>query len=1062
MTKKQTFIYKAVVVVAGALAALAMIFATLGPVSVHAVSDGSYDLTTDPGASTSVTINGAIWEIFNTADPTGSGVFEAFLRVQASPHEQGYNTDGRPLQYDETKSATFTHSFLLSDVPQIMVGGVMYREFQVDINENNGSPDWYLSLDEFQVWTTNDPNLLGYSHPGNSLGQGFFPDGIGTGQAKLVYDLDDDGNTYIKMDYRANAGSGKRDYRVFVPESAFAGKDLDYVVLFTHHGHAGLPGYDSDDGFEEWGVAVYPQIPDTRVQISTSDADDIVVEGQTIDLTVTETNTGVAPLYNVHVTVTYDSTTLVTLTDATALESITTDNVLEVGETWTWNASTNNELNDFAVNTTTTFTASGYGTTKEHGGGPGNIIVQPPDNPGELDHITIYALSTDVGISANPSLVIAANSTDLTVTEANDGSVDLINVSVVVKKDATTIATLTAANTHTGDSTDPGVLNPGETWTWTATGVLALNDVLVSGHTTFSADASVEFNGVTFTSANDADELASTTVDILSTDVSITPSATTVVAGQTIDLTITETNDGSVALTGISVAVKKDGVTFSTLTSSNPHTGDTTNPGTLDPSETWTWDATGVGALDNIVISTSTTFAADASVVYNGVTYTSSNDADELASTNVNVLSTAVDISASATTVVAGQTVNLTVTEANDGDLALDNVSVTVTYGATTINLTAATAVESGTNNDLLDVGETWTWSGGALSGITVNDQTTFTATGTGTAGGVTVTYPADQDERDTVTVNTLSTAVDITSDVQETYDGNVRLEVTETNDGDLALENVQVLVQVGATTIATLNFANLTSGDTTANGKLDVGETWTWDYTTAPDLDTNISVDTTFVATGSGTANGVTVTYPADQDEQDSVLVKVVGGATRTQGFWATHLNFTMGIFNSMDSDLTDPDNIVIDLGWKKITNINELMGIFWANNAKESTGEKRDPLCQARMIASQQALAAILNTGLANGANLLSWLKTHGYPTATNAYETIATILAGGEVDAIRTLGGVLGAYNESGDNVALPLGTVTGRANPQGAKEVAQISFADCITTIAITPPTKGPKK
>jgi hypothetical protein len=203
-------------------------------------------MTTDgSGAVTEATINGAIWETLPSAQPTGSGVFNAFFRVEANGVERGYNTDGRPLQFDEKKAATFTHSYHLNDVPQLEIGGLIYREFQLDINEAKSTP--YISLDQFQVWTTGNPNLLGYTE-GTPSGS------FATSTAELVYDLDGDEDTWIKMDYRWNTGSGKRDYRVLVLESDFAGKDLEYVVIFTRHGDNDA----SDDGFEEWGVEVYP------------------------------------------------------------------------------------------------------------------------------------------------------------------------------------------------------------------------------------------------------------------------------------------------------------------------------------------------------------------------------------------------------------------------------------------------------------------------------------------------------------------------------------------------------------------------------------------------------------------------------------------------------------------------------------------------------------------------------------------------------------------------------------------------------------------------------------
>jgi uncharacterized repeat protein (TIGR01451 family) len=235
---------------------LTALFMMIAATPAGAQSAANYDLTTDPSGLGSATINDAIWEIFQSSDPTGSGVFYSFLRVQQTPTERGYNTDGRKLQFDENTSASFTHSFHLHDVPQVDIGGTIYREFQLDLNEKNSDPDWYISLDSFQVWTTNDPDLLGYTEGTPS---GTFPIGDTLGHALLVYDLDGAGDTWIKMDYRANNGSGKRDYRVFVPQSYFEGKELYYVVLFTRHGAQG-GDWISDSGYEEWGVAQYPAI----------------------------------------------------------------------------------------------------------------------------------------------------------------------------------------------------------------------------------------------------------------------------------------------------------------------------------------------------------------------------------------------------------------------------------------------------------------------------------------------------------------------------------------------------------------------------------------------------------------------------------------------------------------------------------------------------------------------------------------------------------------------------------------------------------------------------------
>ena len=89
------------------------------------------------------------------------------------------------------------------------------------------------------------------------------------------------------------------------------------------------------------------------------------------------------------------------LDGTTAIESITDDNILEVGETWTWNAATDTELNDVVVNSATTFTATGYG--EDSLGNP----VTYPTYLNERDSVDVDVISPDtaVTIDASPKLI---------------------------------------------------------------------------------------------------------------------------------------------------------------------------------------------------------------------------------------------------------------------------------------------------------------------------------------------------------------------------------------------------------------------------------------------------------------------------------------------------------------------------------------------------------------------------------------------------------------------------------------------------------------------------------
>src|SRR5947207_3200256 len=110
------------------------------------------DLTTRGAEDTA---NGAIFRQVDP-QPTGTGVIRSFVRVQARGVEQGFNTDARPLQLNENKSPQFTRSITIGDVPVVMVDGVTYREFLLDINQKASAS--LLSLDELRLYVSTSGN----------------------------------------------------------------------------------------------------------------------------------------------------------------------------------------------------------------------------------------------------------------------------------------------------------------------------------------------------------------------------------------------------------------------------------------------------------------------------------------------------------------------------------------------------------------------------------------------------------------------------------------------------------------------------------------------------------------------------------------------------------------------------------------------------------------------------------------------------------------------------------------------------------------------------------------
>ena len=753
-------------------------------------------------------------------------------------------------------------------------------------------------------------------------------------------------------------------------------------------------------------VVTYPADPDERKSVTvqalstaltiTSSAPD-VVSGGSVNLTITETNDGSAPLSNVSVAVLKNGGPLATLVAPPNSGDTGNDGVMGVGETWTWIISSG------PITAVTVFQATGSGTYN-------GVVVTYPGDPDERKSVTVQVLSTALTIASSAPGVVAGGSVNLTITETNDGNAALTNVQVAVLKNGAPLATLVAPP-DSGDTGNDGILGIGETWSWT------IPSGAITAATTFQATGSGEAGGVVVTYPGDPDEQKSVTVQALSTALTIASSAPGVVSGGSVNLTITETNDGSAPLSNVQVEVLKNGAPLATLVAP-PDSGDTGNDGILGVGETWSW------TISSGAITANTTFQATGSAQLDGVVVTYPADVDERQSVNVLMLSTGVTIIASSPAVVSGGSVNLTITETNDGGAALEDPEVVVTKNGALLAILATPPDSGDTGNDgVLGVGETWVWT--LTSGPITVDPTVFEATGSAILDGVVVTWPADPDERQSTTVRLLSTVVTIGSSAASVNSGgSVDLTITETNDGAMALLSPQVVVTINGAPLATL-VAPPDSGDAGNDGILGVGETWTWTLSSGP-----VTVNpTTFEAIGSAVLDGVVVTYPADPDERDIITVEVTtGGATRTPGFWKTHLSFTTYVFE----DLLGGS---MDIGWRNITSIEDLMGVFWANNARNSDGSHREDLCKARKTTSFHVVAAILNSALVNGK-----------PMPVTLAE-IQAIMSGTDIQAIKDLGSLLDTYNNSGDDVPIDSLVPIGNADPNGAKAIANIPYADC---------------
>jgi hypothetical protein len=626
--------------------------------------------------------------------------------------------------------------------------------------------------------------------------------------------------------------------------------------------------------------------------------------------------------------------------------------------------------------------------------------------------------STIVTITPTPGAVIEGGTVSLEVTEENNseaysgqqaGPSDpqpyaFLPAQVAVTQNGSPIsASPLGAPPDSGDTANTGVLDIGETWIWGT--VTTITSDPINATTTFVAHGSgTGPQGFVHTYVQDPDEEDQADVVFLSTDVGISASATAVGIDGTVDLTVTEHNDGDEDLTNVSVAISYDnggGSTPLVILTAPPTSGDTGNDGILGVGETWMWDASTVIALNDFPITATTTFTATGSAQYDSIIVTYPDDLDEQDEVTVAALSTDVGISASPTTVPIGGTVDLTVTEHNDGDEDLTSVSVAVTYdnggGSTPLVILTAPPTSGDAGNDgILGVGETWTWDAStviALNDFPITATTTFTATGSAQYDSITVTYPGDLDEQDSVTVTPSSpgTSISIVADNTLVCEGDtVTLTICEQNDGQIDLTNVAVVVYYddgGGETLLVALPATPDSGDTADTGVLNQGETWCWNVADVP-----VTVSTTFIAYGYGEFDGYAVTWCenptspptaetfCDQDERNEVTVDTqpCGGEGCTPGFWkenAENWNHSAWVGHLPTDKFNSVFGRVIEVrtGGKKSNTVTNPTLL----EALNANGGQINALARAAVAALLNISSGCINYGIGSEAELITMVQ-------------------------------------------------------------------------------------
>ncbi|MGB7342896.1 MAG: SdrD B-like domain-containing protein [Pirellulaceae bacterium] len=503
----------------------------------------------------------------------------------------------------------------------------------------------------------------------------------------------------------------------------------------------------------------------------------------------------------------------------------------------------------------------------------------------------------DADTTTGPLLGVGSTAT-FTYNVTNPGNVALANV--VVGDDNGTPGNAADDLVPTfvdGDTNNNNRLDAGETWQYTAT------RVVTEGQYTNISDVvgePVDANGVAIPGlANPTDTDPSNHLGVRA-EVLIekatngedadTTTGPQLGVGTTATFTYVVTNPGTVALANVNVT-DDQGVTpvF--------QSGDTNNNNRLDVTETWTYTATAVvtaGQYTNIGTVTGNPVDANGTDIPDLADPTDTDPSNHFGvSTGIQIEKATNGFDADTATgpeLAVGSTATFTYVVTNTGTTALATVVVTDDQGVTPVFQSGDT-----NNNNRLDVTETWTYTATAV--VTAGQYTNIgTATGNPVdANGVDIAGlndPTDTDPSNHIGVTagvqiekaTNGVDADTATGPQLAVGSTATFTYVVTNTGTTSLATVVVTDDQGVT-------PTLTSGDTNANGILEVTETWTFTATAV-------------VTAGQYTNIGTVTGNPVDSNGTD-----IAGLANPTDTDPSNHIGVVPGIqvekaTNGFDAD--------------------------------------------------------------------------------------------------------------------------------------------------------------
>jgi uncharacterized repeat protein (TIGR01451 family) len=618
-------------------------------------------------------------------------------------------------------------------------------------------------------------------------------------------------------------------------------------------GNNGLSGGNFEELTDsDTATVIVEGVPDFTIT-KTADVESVNAADQVITYTYTVSNTGDVPLTGVSLG--DDNFTPADTSDdfnPTLSTNGNGDNVLDVGESWTYTAS--------------------YTTTQadiDSGADLVNVANADTDQTQpKTDNETV-----DVVQNSNFSIVKEADVSEVdgagdvinyTYTVTNTGNVSLTNVSLI--DDNFTAGDTSDDFIPTFDTTSDngnGVLDVGETWEYTASHTVTQTDIdngddLVNVATADTDQTQPKTDDETVDVVQNPNFSIVKEADVTSVDG----------AGDVINYTYTVTNTGNQTLTNVSL-IDDNFTAGDTSDDFNP-TFDTTSDdgnGVLDVGETWEYTAS------HTVTQTEIDNGAD---LVNVATADSDETAPKTDNETVDVVQNpnfSIVKEADVTSVDgAGDVINYTYTVTNTGNQTLTNVSLiddNFTAGDTSDDFNPTFDTTSDDGNGVLDVGETWEYTA----------SHTVTQTEIDNGADLVNVATADSDETAPKTDNE-------TVDVVQNPNFSIvkEADVTSVNGAGDVINYTYTVTNTGNQTLTNVSLIddNFTAGDTSddfnptfdttsddGNGVLDVGETW--EYTASH------TVTQTEIDNGADLVNVATADSDETAPKTDNETVDVV-----------------------------------------------------------------------------------------------------------------------------------------------------------------------------------------